>query len=139
MYAGKSDMLKRYEAKELIQLTDMAEPATEEIVDSVLENALEDATSTIDMYIGGRYRLPLSAVPKALTDMACVLAYYRLSRGRTNEAMRQDYEDVLKRLESIAAGKIRLDFQGDEPQSQAEIAKVDGPDRIFNRDTMKGF
>jgi phage gp36-like protein len=139
MYADKTAMLKRYEEKELIQLTDMIEPYTAAIVDAVLNNALEDATSTIDMYIGSKYRLPLGSIPPALEEMACVLAFYRLNRGRTTEELRQDYEDVLKRLTDIAAGKIRLDFQGDEPQSQAEIAAVDAPNRTFNRDTLKGF
>ena len=139
MYADKAEMLERYEAKELIQLTDFIEPYTDAIVDYVLENALEDASATIDIYIASRYRLPLNDVPPALTEMACVLAFYKLNRGRVTESLRQDYEDVLKRLEGIASGKIRLDIGGDEPQSQAAIAKVDGPNRTFNRDTLKGF
>jgi len=138
-YADKTDMLERYEEKDLIQLTDFAEPYTGEIVDEVLDKALLDASSTIDLYLGGRYDLPLSSTPPALTNMCCTLAFYRLNRGRYTEDLRQDYDDVIKRLEAISSGKIKIDQGGGEPKSAAAIAKVDGPNRIFNRDSLKGF
>ncbi|MBK67918.1 MAG: hypothetical protein CMP22_07280 [Rickettsiales bacterium] len=139
IYATKADMLKRYEEKQLIQLTDNVEPYTDQIVDSILDGALNDASATIDLYLGGRYDLPLSQTPTALIDMACRLAFYRLNRDRTSEEMRLDYTDVIKTLEQISQGKIRLDVGGEEPKSAAAIAKVDGPNRTFDRDSMKGF
>lgn len=138
-YAAKADMLQRYEEKQLIQLTDIVEPWTEAIVDSVLDNALSDASSTIDLYLGGRYDLPLSSTPAALVEMCCTLAFYKLNRGRYDEDLRQDYEDVLKQLEHISSGKMKLDQGGEEPESAAAIAEVDGPNRTFNRDSLKGF
>lgn len=139
MYASKAEMQARYEAKDLIQLTDYAEPYTSAIVDAVLDKALADATAQIDLYLGGLYDLPLSPTPVALTNMCCVLAFYRLHRGRYNEDLRKDYEDILHTLEQISQGKIKLDQGGQEPKSAAAIAQVDGPNRIFNRDSMKGF
>lgn len=138
-YATKADMLDRYEVKDLVQLTDIAEPYTGAVVDAVLLKALADASAAIDLYLGGRYDLPLSATPGALVDMCCVLAFYRLNRGRYTEDLRKDYEDVLRTLEQIAQGRISLDQGGREPKSAAAIAQVDGPDRIFNRQTLKGF
>ena len=139
VYATKSDMLKRYEERELVQLTDNADPATGAIVDSVLDNALEDATATIDLYLSGRYDLPLAETPAALVKMACTLAFYQLNEGRTTEEIRQDYEDVLKALSGIASGRIKLNAGGSEPKSAAAIAQVEAPNRVFNRDSLKGF
>lgn len=138
-YATKADMLARYEEQELIQLTDRIQPFTEEIVDSILDQALSDASATIDMYISGRYDLPVGDTPAALVKMACILAYYDLHRGRYTEDLRKDYEDVLKTLSDIAAGKIKLDQGGQEPKSAAAIAQTDGPNRTFNRNSLKGF
>lgn len=139
MYAAKSDMLERYEELELIQLTDNAEPYTGEIVDSILNNALNDASATIDLYLGGRYDLPLAQTPAALVDLCCTLAFYRLNRGRYTEDLRKDFDDTMRILEQISQGKIKLDQGGDEPKSAAAIAEVDGPNRTFNRDSLKGF
>ncbi|MDP7142686.1 MAG: DUF1320 family protein [Alphaproteobacteria bacterium] len=138
VYATKADMLKRYEEQELIQLTDYVKPFTEAIVDSVLDQALADASATIDLYLH-RYDLPLADIPPALVNMACLLAFYNLNRNRMTDEIRQDYADVMKSLESIAAGKIKLDSGGEEPKSAAAIAQVDGPNRIFNRASLKGY
>lgn len=138
-YATKLDMLARYEEKELIQLSDFIEPYTEQIVDSVLTSALNDASATIDLYIGGRYALPLASVPPSLVDMAAKIAYYNLNRGRYTESIRQDYDDVLRRLEKIASGAIKLFLDNKEPKSAAAIAEVDGPNRVFNSDSLKGY
>ena len=137
-YATKSDMLKRYEESELVQLTDIEEPYTSAIVDSVLDNALDNASASIDLYLH-RYDLPLSSIPAALIEMTCTLAFYKLNRNRITEDMRQDYEDVMKMLGDISSGKAKLDAGGNEPTSAAAIARVDGPNRTFNRDSLKGF
>lgn len=139
MYALKADMLARYEEADLIQLTDHAQPYTGAIVDDVLDKALSDAAAKIDLYLGGRYDLPLSSTPPALVDLCCTLAFYRLNRGRYTEDLRADYDDALRTLEQISTGKINLDQGGSEPKSAAAIAQVDGPNRIFNRETLKGF
>lgn len=137
-YATKADMLQRYEERELSQLTDIVEPYTGAIVDSVLDQALDDGGATIDLYLH-RYDLPLASVPPALVNMNCKLAFYNLNRNRMTDDIRQDYEDVMKSLDHIASGKIKLDSGGNEPQSAAAIAQVDGPNRTFNRDSLKGY
>lgn len=138
-YAIKADMLARYEAADLVQLTDHVQPFTGGIVDAILDNALSDAAATIDLYLGGRYDLPLSSTPAALVDLCCTLAFYRLNRGRYTDDLRKDYDDAIKTLEQISTGKIALDQGGQEPASAAAIAQVDGPNRIFNRESLKGF
>ena len=138
-YATKADMLKRYEEQELIQLTDNVEPYTGEIVDAILDNALDDASAMIDLYLGSLYDLPLAETPAALVNIACVIAFHGLNRNSMTDEIRAAYEDAEKRLDKITKGIIKLDVGGSEPKSAAAMAKVSAPDRIFNRDTLKGF
>lgn len=139
VYATKADMLKRYEERELIQLTDNIEPYTGEIVDSILDNALTDACAMIDLFLGGRYDLPLAETPPALVNMACTIAFHDLNRRSMTDEIRAAYDDVQKILDKISKGIIPLDAGGSEPKSAAAIAKVNAPDRTFNRDSLKGF
>lgn len=139
MYTSLSDMQMRYEDSDLIQLTDFEEPYQGIINEAVLNKAILDACAEIDLYLGSRYDLPLAQTPAALVQMASTITFYKLQRGRGSDSDRQDYEDVLKTLKAIASGAIRLDVGGEEPKSAAAIAKVSAPDRIFNRDSLKGF
>lgn len=139
MYATKADMIKRYTEADLIQLTDRSEPYTEAIVDSVIDEALEDAAATIDTYIAKRYDLPLASIPKALIIQTCVIAYYNLHQGRYPDETRTAYEDALSYLDKVANGRVVLDVGGSEPKSSAAIAQYEAPDQSFSRDKLKGF
>lgn len=138
-HATKQDMLDRYDENKLVELTDRADIATGEIVNAVMDKALTDATEQINSYLAGRYRLPLSATPGVLITHACIIAYYKLHRSHYPEEVRKEYEDTLKWLESVARGTVTLDAAGSQPQSAAADARVEGPERIFSRDSMKVY
>jgi len=138
-YANKTDMQARYEDQKLIELTDRVEPYQNIIIDSVMNIALDDASAVIDMYVGGRYKVPLSPAPQSLIKICCTLAYYGLHRGHHHDELRQTYEDALSYLEKIAAGKIELNQLGAEAPSATATAVVEAPDRIFNRDSLKVY
>ncbi|MAI62414.1 MAG: hypothetical protein CBB87_08055 [Micavibrio sp. TMED27] len=139
MYATKVEMLQRYQENELIQLTDNIEPYTYQINDDVLNTALADATAEINLHVSGRYKLPLNPTPDALENICCVIAFYKLNRRGNTDAERQDYEDALKFLRSIAEGKTLLDQGGQEPKSAAANVDYDDSERFFSRNSLKGF
>lgn len=138
-YAAKQDMIDRYGEQPLIELTDRETPLTGAIVDDVLDRALFDADALIDSYIARRYDLPLAATPGVLIQHAAAIAYHSLHRGRYPEEVRTAFEDAMKFLTALSSGAAVLDVGGDEPQSAPADARVEGPERIFSREEMKGW
>lgn len=139
MYATKQNMIERYAEQQLIELTDRVPPYDEAIVDTVLNLALSDADAVINSYIAGRYQLPIASTPDVLRRHACIIAYYDLHRGRHPEEVRKDYEDSIAFLKSVARGDAKLDVAGIEPPSSPAEARVDGPERVFNRNSLKAY
>jgi phage gp36-like protein len=61
-YAQPSDMIARYPNRDLVQLTN-EDPTQQVVDDSVLQQALADASAEIDGYLESRFTLPLSDAP----------------------------------------------------------------------------
>ena len=64
VYAQPSDMIARYPNRDLVQLTN-EDPTQQVVDDSVLQQALADASAEIDGYLESRFTLPLSDAPAA--------------------------------------------------------------------------
>lgn len=139
MYATKQTMIDKYGERELIELTDRVEPYMSIINDAVLNAALSTATAMIDSYVSKRYDLPLAEVPAVLVPHAAAIAWYTLHRGNYPEAVRVEYEDALSFLRMISKGDALLDVQGTQPSSAPAEARVEGPERIFSRDSLKRY
>ena len=139
MYVTKQNMIDRFGEENLIELTDRVEPYISAIVDQVLDQALNDASAVADSYISRRYDLPLAAIPPVLIIHTAALAYYDLHRGRYSDEVRTDRDDAVKFLRDISEGKALLDASGNEPESAPADARVEAPERIFNRDELKVF
>ncbi len=138
-YASKQNMIDRYEEQVLIELTDRAVPQTNAIVDAVLNQSLADADALINTYLAGRYSLPFSTAPDVLRRHACAIAFYDLHRGRYPDEVRKDFEDTLKFLVALGRGEAKLDAGGLEPDSSPAEARVEGPQRMFNRTSLEGY
>jgi phage gp36-like protein len=119
IYAAVPDMLTRFGAQELAQLTDDAVPPTTPD-ESKIRTALADASSEVDSYLSRRYALPIAGCadpeggtapvpPPVLTRVVCDLARNNLLTNLTDEhdATRRR-NDVVKLLESIAAGRVSI-------------------------------
>lgn len=139
MYATKQDMIDRYGETPLVELTDRVEPYTNAVVDSVMTMALGEATAIINAYISGRYQLPSDSVPLVLVGHTCVIAYYKLHRGRYPDEVRKEYDDTLSFLKAVSRGEAKIDIAGIEAPSSVADARVEGPSRIFNRDSLKDY
>ncbi|MBD8890153.1 gp436 family protein [Roseibium litorale] len=141
-YATQQDMTDRYGADELVQLTDRANVPASTVDTAVVASVLGDASATIDSYLGGRYALPLSVVPQALTRICCELARYHLwgNQAEKDSAVTRNHEEALAWLVSVAKGTVKLDAAGLAPaQSGSGVVLAEGPDRQFTRSSMKGW
>lgn len=138
-YIDKQYMIGRFSEQDIIELTDRVEPSTDTIVDDVLNLAISGADGMVDSYISARYKTPLNPVPEMIKTCSGSIAYYQLCRDRYTEETHAQYKDALKYLQDISNGKAHLVAQGVEPSSAFAEARVEAPDRVFNRDSLKGF
>jgi phage gp36-like protein len=107
-YATVTDLLARFGAAELEQLTDINKPRLMAVDDVVAAQAIADASALIDGYLLGRYTLPLLPPPEVLKVHCCGLARYQLMRRSPDERATNDYEGAMKFLLSVSKGDIAL-------------------------------
>lgn len=138
-YATRSDMITSFGERQLVELTDRAEPPAGLIDDQVLTDALDYADSIIDGYLRERYLLPLTASHPMLKGIAQDIAWWRLYREPTEE-VRKRYEGTIATLKQISGGMIRLpDETGGEPAGREGVVAIESQQRLFSRDRMRGY
>ncbi|SRR5579871_3847006 len=142
-YAQAQDMIDRYPARDLIQLTN-EDPNAQTVDTDKLDTKLADASSEIDGYLASRFQLPLEDPPAVLTQYACRIAYYWLQTYRplkTLERATKDYESTIATLKLIARGEVTLGLAPDniEPAKSSTSEVMQGPARVFSRDKLKVF
>jgi phage gp36-like protein len=144
VYAQPSDMIARYPNRDLVQLTN--EDPTQSIVNqTVLQQALADASAEIDGYLESRFTLPLTDPPAVLARLTCDIAMYRLQALRPLH----DLEEARRRYDDALDGTLTLGVAPDnqEPPEAAGAVVTDAggdssgalPRRIFSRGNLKGF
>jgi phage gp36-like protein len=139
-YASQADLVERYGAPMLIDLTDRASPPADAIDAAVVSRALDDADASIDGYLLGRYILPLTSTPPVLRDLAQAIAIYKLHRDTVSDKIGSDYTSALKTLALIASGTVRLNVAGVEPAaSGATGVRTTDRDKPLTTDSLKGF
>ncbi|MGZ3619150.1 MAG: gp436 family protein [Candidatus Binataceae bacterium] len=151
VYAQPSDMIARYPNRDLVQLTN-EDPTQQVVDDSVLQQALADASAEIDGYLESRFTLPLSDAPAVLARLTCDIAMYRLQALRPLHDLaeaRRRYEDAVAVLVRVADGTLTLGLAPDnqEPGEAAGsvVTEAGGdtagtlPRRVFSRGNLKGF
>lgn len=137
-YATQDHLKERYGERELIQVTDKAEPPVGVVDTTVVARALADADAEIDSRISVRYAVPVSPTPAAVLDAACRIARYKLHEDRAPEKVRNDYKDAIAWLDAVAAGRANLPGAAlaETSASDDEGADVGGfsvraPDPVF--------
>jgi phage gp36-like protein len=141
-YTDSAALTARYGERELIALTDKSVPPAGGINADTVARALADADAEIDSRLVIRYAVPVSPVPAILVDAACRITRYKLHEDRANQKVRQDYEDVIKWLADVAAG--RADLPGVAPATSGDPAEganigavaVRAPPAVFTADTL---
>lgn len=139
MYAQRADMIARFGESEVVLLTDRARNG--QIDDAVLAAALQTATDEVDVYLSGRYPLPLPTAPRILIGVACDIARYRLVGNEVNETdpIRQRYHDAVRLLENLATGKVKLGLPASSTPPVIGGVKVSGGTRTFSSQTLADY
>lgn len=141
-YAVKQDLIDRWGEKELIQLTDRSNVPPTTVNETTVTKALTDADSLLNSYIAKRYTLPLDPAPAILTRLAAdITRYYLFGRVAEKDGeVERAYQEALSWAKDVSRGLVQLE-DGGTPATQTGGGEVrtSGPDRVFTRDSLKGF
>jgi phage gp36-like protein len=139
-YATQQQLIDRFGAQTLLQLTDRADPPLGAIDAVQVGRALTDTDAVINGYVGVRYRLPLDPVPELVTDLALSIAIYKLHVFAPDPKVKDDYDQALRTLRDISSGTVRLDAAGiASPSSGAEGVQFTDRERPLSPESMTGF
>lgn len=138
-YATHKNLEDRYGTEEVLLVSDRDGDGASD-VDVVVE-AIADADDLIDSYLSQRYDLPLSTVPGILTRVSGDIAMYMMAStaDALTEERRTRYEDAIKWLKDVVAGKASLGLADEPATTPLNVAvSSSNPVRIFTRATMWG-
>jgi phage gp36-like protein len=141
-YCTKQDLVDRIGAALLLELSDL--DGTGEIDDARVAQVIEAASAEIDTYAQDRYGSPLDPVPVIVRSHTADIAVYLLMVARGYDQALADgiWAQRYKRIMDWARDLSRGDATpgAPVPSEQGTLpAFVSTPERIFNRDTLKGF
>lgn len=111
MYATRTDIEALYGADELRGVLNLGRDDELAAADIArVDQALDESAGQIDAFLGTRYTLPLPLVPLVLRSFAIDMTMYRLGlrNGRPRDELRTRYEDAVKFLQQVSAGKANL-------------------------------
>lgn len=127
-YVTPDDLVAEFGQAEIVELTDIGSPRTNEVDVAVAQGACDRAGAEIDAVLAGRYALPLSEMPVLLQYLARDLARYYLHQTEPSKVVQTRYETARQQLRDIQAGRIQLGVTAagtpvsDRPQDLAELA-----------------
>jgi len=118
-----------------------------EVDTTAFSDALDQATSELDSYIGVKYDLPLVVVPDVLQRFTIDMAIYIScpNPAELTDEKKERYEAAVKWAQGVAAGKVSLGVI-DQPATAEEDGggsavqtEPSSSDRLFTRSTMAGI
>jgi len=141
-YCILADIKKALSEEIIKQLTD--DDNIGEIISANVTKAIARADAEIDGYCGanGRYKVPFTTVPPVVAGLSLDISIYYLYKRRTvPDNVKDSYDYAVARLKDISSGKMSLGIDPPPAASTSEGAESNKSvsDRIFTRDTMKGF
>ena len=139
-YCAQADILEQLSEDELVGLTQ--DDADNPFVDEAkVTRAIADADGVINGYCAKGYTVPLSSVPDLIRGLSVDIAIYNLysRRGAAPDLRTDRYKAAVKTLENISKGTVTLGVTPAPEENPAQAASQSGADRVFNRESMKGF
>lgn len=143
-YATLQDLIERFGATEIVQRTDRVNRPPTTIDESVVAEALEDASSLADGFVGKVYALPLPATPRVLTNKVCDIARYQLRDESADEksVVWRNYKAALDWLKLVSDGTVKLDVgagaEEPKPAGGGAVRSTSG-ERTFTQDTLRNL
>ncbi|NHR08031.1 DUF1320 domain-containing protein [Chromobacterium haemolyticum] len=136
-YITAADLEARFGRGFLLNATDPTN--TGEIDADKVAQAIADATSLINSYVGKRYLLPVPTVPDALQRIAADLVRYFLFDSPSDDIAKR-HDAAQRWLRDVSSGVVSLGLpEALAPASAVGAVVVDGPPRLFSRKTMENY
>lgn len=142
-YCTKSDLLLVMSNDLLVAMTDTE---GEDVVnEDVLARAISDSDAEINYYLAGLFDIPLFPVPDIVRSFSVNITVYKLSitsSGGAKEDQKMRYEQIIKKLQDISAGRIRLiaiDQSGSLTSATSSNVRYYSRTRIFTESTLLGY
>ncbi len=138
-YCTKADLVRRFGALELAQLTD---DTTGQVVDDIEVAAVcATASSLVDAFLATRFALPLLTVPDLVKGWTEDIARYRLLKDNAgpDSSARRNYDEAMKLLRDVSRGRAGLpDALGiGADQLPSDDVEVDAPDAVFTAELFE--
>ncbi|APE43653.1 hypothetical protein BOO69_09670 [Sulfitobacter alexandrii] len=141
-YATVDDLKQTIPNRDLALLTDF-DGAGDTVDDSRLEAALRDGTAEVNGMISKVVALPLDNPPDMLRVACRDIAIHRLyaNAGRVTETQQKLRDAAMSYLRMIRDGKVSIgDSEGGAEVEASEGAMtIEGPERVFTRDSLRRF
>lgn len=119
--------------------------ANEAQVETKVQEVLDVVDGLVKGHLRGRYTLPMDPWPDPLPYAATQLAVYDILNRRglsekdpADQSAIRGRKEALATLKAIAAGSIVLEDTQTAPEQNLSV-DIEGPDRVFSRDNMKGW
>jgi phage gp36-like protein len=137
-YCNKADLVERFGAAELAQLTD--ETAAAAVDDSEVTKACDEATSLVDAYLSTRFIVPVAdPVPTIVRKWACDIARKFLWKDRAREGspVLANYDAAISQLKDAAKGMIGLpDAVGVQVVQSGAAITVIASEKVFTDELL---
>lgn len=145
-YATSAQMVTAFGAQELYDLTNHDNPLATTVNEPVAEQALADASATIDGYLQeAGYVLPLAvATPPILRHFALDIARYFLDDCPIGDRdfVRVRYNDAIAWLQGLAKGKNSLGLpkaEAEQVAPQGGLTHWQAPEPTFGSAALRGY
>lgn len=136
-YLTEAEYLDRFTELETVSLTD---PANGDVVENVLDSALEGGSRIVDAYVGARYTVPLDPIPDVIKEIVADLARERLYTMRPVDEVTERANRARAMLKDIAKGiMVLVDVNGRVEDSASDEAVVSGPEPVFGDCLLDSF
>ena len=138
LFADLAAMQARFEARDLLQLTD--DDNSGSIDTARIDQELTTADALIKSYVAARHQDAEALAGNAvLTDIACDLAFSRLYRSNQPEWVKERHKAAIKSLQDISSGKIKLDGGTEEAPPRPGQIRVTSDTQRFGRDKLGSY
>jgi len=140
-YATAQDAIDLYGEDYILTSVDRDEDG--DVDTTAFSDALDQATSELDTYIGVRYDLPLSTVPDVLVRFCVDIAVYVScpSEAELTDEKKARYKRAVEWAKSLAKGEVSLGTEelpaGVDEEGGSIQTSYDSTSRIFTRTKMR--